>query len=522
MTTVLRRLSTVSLITATSAVLLSGVATAAPAAAAVDPSAYSVTDTISVPNAREAVAVSSTTNTVYVGTESSLVVINGATGAVTATVPAPAAVLTIDVNPVTNTVYAGTQGRGILVVNGQTNTVTATIALPTEAGLASYPPGIAVDPSTNTVYAGSWTKALSVIDGATNAIKATVPYRGAGDDGTTGSGAIAVDPTTHTVYALTQSNMNVIDGRTNTVTTTVPVEYGAFAFGTRRIVLDAQRHTIYAAGGTAVITVIDSATNTVTSTFPIPAAALPAVDPETHTLYVAMGYLPAVSVRDGATNAETEVARVTVSSLPTNSYAYAGGVAVNSTTHAVYVVVNHDAGGGEVVVINGPASPACPAVGGAIGAKYASLGGCTSPLGKATSAEVPVEGGAYTRFEGGDIYWSPATGAHVVKGAIATTWAALGAERSPLGFPTTDELTTPDGVGRYTHFQHGSIYWTPTTGAHEIYGAIGQTWAAQGYELSGFGYPTTGEIDFLFGRLSLFQRGFIYYSPATGVIPFHW
>jgi uncharacterized protein with LGFP repeats len=50
-----------------------------------------------------------------------------------------------------------------------------------------------------------------------------------------------------------------------------------------------------------------------------------------------------------------------------------------------------------------------------------------------------------------------------------------------MGYPTTDELSTPDGIGRYNHFDKaGSIYWTPGTGAHEVYGAIRQRWSALG------------------------------------------
>ena len=50
-------------------------------------------------------------------------------------------------------------------------------------------------------------------------------------------------------------------------------------------------------------------------------------------------------------------------------------------------------------------------------------------------------------------------------GAIRNLWAEMGWERSFLGYPTSDELSTEDGLGRYSEFQHGSIYWRPTTGA---------------------------------------------------------
>ncbi|MGW3264194.1 hypothetical protein [Streptomyces sp. NPDC001056] len=40
----------------------------------------------------------------------------------------------------------------------------------------------------------------------------------------------------------------------------------------------------------------------------------------------------------------------------------------------------------------------------------------------------------------------------------------MGGETSPLGCATTDELTTPNGRGKYNTFTGGSICWTATTG----------------------------------------------------------
>src|SRR3712207_8106800 len=58
--------------------------------------------------------------------------------------------------------------------------------------------------------------------------------------------------------------------------------------------------------------------------------------------------------------------------------------------------------------------------------------------------------------------------------------------RSTL-FPYTtlfrsDQLRTPDGVGRFTAFQKGAIYWTPDTGAQPVVGAILQRWGSLGWE----------------------------------------
>ena len=159
---------------------------------------------------------------------------------------------------------------------------------------------------------------------------------------------------------------------------------------------------------------------------------------------------------------------------------------------------------------------------GAILSRYLTLGGPAGLLGLPITDETgtPDGVGRYNHFaHGGSIYWTPATGAHAVYGAIRTTWASTGWERGPLGYPTTDETGTPDGVGRYNHFSKaGSIYWTPGTGARAIYGAIRATWARLGWERGRLGYPTTSEYGVVGGRRNDFQHGSITWIAATGAV----
>ena len=49
-------------------------------------------------------------------------------------------------------------------------------------------------------------------------------------------------------------------------------------------------------------------------------------------------------------------------------------------------------------------------------------------------------------------------------GSIGQKWVDLGAEKSFLGYPISDEEDAPDGVSRISHFQHGSIYWSSHIG----------------------------------------------------------
>ena len=169
---------------------------------------------------------------------------------------------------------------------------------------------------------------------------------------------------------------------------------------------------------------------------------------------------------------------------------------------------------------------AAPAFGGPILAKYNSVGGAGGFLGAAQTGDTvcPDRVGHFVHFAFGSIYWTPTTGAHEVHGNIHAKWASLGWERCPfLGYPVTDESGCPDGVGRFNHFQSGSIYWTPKTGAFSVHGDIRAKWSSLGWEKSALGYPITDETGCPdgVGRFSHFQFGSIYWTPAGGAFEVH-
>ncbi len=162
--------------------------------------------------------------------------------------------------------------------------------------------------------------------------------------------------------------------------------------------------------------------------------------------------------------------------------------------------------------------------GSAILAQYAALGGTSSPLGQVNGPEYAVPGGRAQNFTGGRIYWSPATGAHEVHGAILTHYLAVGGPASALGLPTTDESPSADDVGRYNNFSNGgALYWSPTTGAHEVHGAIDAKWGELDWETGVHGYPITDETGTPdgVGRYNHFQDGSIYWTPKTGAQSIH-
>ncbi|MDP9401763.1 MAG: hypothetical protein M3P85_00180 [Actinomycetota bacterium] len=146
--------------------------------------------------------------------------------------------------------------------------------------------------------------------------------------------------------------------------------------------------------------------------------------------------------------------------------------------------------------------------------------GVKAALGDPTGPELAAPGGRgrLRNFEGGAIYWTEQTGAHEVHGAIFDRWRAAGGHGGELGFPLTDETTTPDTIGKFNHFEGGSIYWTKETGAHEVHGQIYAKWAELGWETGYLAYPTTDVTDTPDGRgsFSHFQGGSIYYSQHRG------
>ncbi len=162
-----------------------------------------------------------------------------------------------------------------------------------------------------------------------------------------------------------------------------------------------------------------------------------------------------------------------------------------------------------------------------INARYAALGGAAGVLGAATGAVqvCPDRVGYYQHYKNGSIYWSPGSGAHEVRGAIRTKWAALSWERGLLGYPRTGELTgrDPQKEGRCQHFQNGSIYWHAQTGAREVHGAILTKYRALGEEASLLGYPTTDETGTPDGRgrFNHFQRGSLYWTSTTSAHEVH-
>jgi hypothetical protein len=190
---------------------------------------------------------------------------------------------------------------------------------------------------------------------------------------------------------------------------------------------------------------------------------------------------------------------------------------VNGRTYAFRVAAANAVGTGPASAPSGTVTPLAPT---AITTGHQAAGGDAGPWGAPTSAEICGlrDGGCYRGFQQGTAYWSAASGAHLVTGAVAQRWAQQGWESGPMGYPVTDTVCgLPDG-GCSQAFQSARVYSSTSTGARAVWGAISQHHVARGAQGGALGHPTTEEICGLRngGCYQGFQKGTVYWSAASG------
>lgn len=111
-----------------------------------------------------------------------------------------------------------------------------------------------------------------------------------------------------------------------------------------------------------------------------------------------------------------------------------------------------------------------------------------------------------------------AAAAHIVQGLIRWDYTN-NTLNNILGFPTTDELDTYDDGGKVGRFQTGSIFYKwGRASAAEVHGYIGTKYSKLGAERSVLGYPTSNEHAFsnsaVTGRYNSFEKGKIIYESG--------
>jgi len=152
-----------------------------------------------------------------------------------------------------------------------------------------------------------------------------------------------------------------------------------------------------------------------------------------------------------------------------------------------------------------PADPSWPAlypdVCGAIRDEWLQTGGLHGDLGPPTSPQFETTGqilggakpGEGQHFSAGSIYSTADTGAHAVFGPVRDKYLESGWENGELGYPTSAVFDTAGG-GQAARFEHGSIYWSPSTGVHLVPEAALALWESTGYEEGFLGYPISDRV----------------------------
>lgn len=115
-------------------------------------------------------------------------------------------------------------------------------------------------------------------------------------------------------------------------------------------------------------------------------------------------------------------------------------------------------------------------------------------------------------FEGGTFVRTPDRDVHYVRGYIDERYRELGGPAgSKLGFPTGDQGDTMTQGGAYSDFEDGVIYWSEKTGTHYMYrDAIYDRYAEEGFEDGRLGFLVRDVVDNADGsRVATFENGTI-------------
>lgn len=133
----------------------------------------------------------------------------------------------------------------------------------------------------------------------------------------------------------------------------------------------------------------------------------------------------------------------------------------------------------------------------AITAAFDASGGDAGPLGPRTGDVYPVGAGFAQNFAAGKMFFTPQTGAHFMQGAILEKYESVGGPaEGDMGFPTIDEGPGRAPESRNVTFSapdNPVIFWTPPTGAHIVRGPINAAWDRLGGSAGRLGVPSEDE-----------------------------
>ena len=151
---------------------------------------------------------------------------------------------------------------------------------------------------------------------------------------------------------------------------------------------------------------------------------------------------------------------------------------------------------------------------------WRASGGLGGPLGaRQGPPSVIGDNGAAQGYAGGKVFYSPQTGAHAVTGAILSKYESEGGPTGDLGYPVGTESDGGVPNGRTSSFSAPDkpvIFWTPDTGAIVVRGAINAAWAELGGATGTLGVPTGAQTVSGDEITQNFSGGEISWNQATG------
>jgi uncharacterized protein with LGFP repeats len=173
------------------------------------------------------------------------------------------------------------------------------------------------------------------------------------------------------------------------------------------------------------------------------------------------------------------------------------GVGVGTVAATLALTVSFSLAGALLLAPMAAATPESDADA-AITQAWDAAGGPTGSLGIKDGGVYPAGTGFGQNFAGGKIFFTPDTGAHAMAGAILDKYLALGGPTDgDLGFPTIDEGDGKAPGSRNTTFSAADrpvAFWTPDTGARVVRGALNAAWDKLGGSAGVLGVPTEDEV----------------------------
>ncbi|WP_245649477.1 glycoside hydrolase domain-containing protein [Nocardia shimofusensis] len=158
---------------------------------------------------------------------------------------------------------------------------------------------------------------------------------------------------------------------------------------------------------------------------------------------------------------------------------------------------------------------------GAIDAKAAVTPWLGRRLGPPGEQTTPDGVGRFVRYEHGHVYWHPSTGAYAIPESLFGKYAETGWEAGPLGYPITDHTVLYDGSGaewgEVQGFERGALYHRTGRPVYHLRGAIRERWNRSGFENGPLGWPASDEIPFDAGAYQEFEHGRIYWVPKQTI-----